>query len=216
MIRISTSWTYQQSLNTMLSQQSALADTQNQVSSGKRIGVASDDPAGAAQVVTLGHILADNTQYSSNIDSANTRLSTEANALDSVTSLLNNANDLGLQAINGALSASDRNGIATQLVQIRNAMVQLANTTDANGAALFAGTSTTSSAFTLNASGTVTYNGNDAQSFSVDRELALLCGVAAMGSIKIIHAKPAAQRIAFRDERRTAGAGCFSGQNKRE
>lgn len=166
MIRISTSWTYQQSLNTMLSQQSALADTQNQVSSGKRIGVASDDPAGAAQVVTLGHILADNTQYSSNIDSANTRLSTEANALDSVTSLLNNANDLGLQAINGALSASDRNGIATQLVQIRNAMVQLANTTDANGAALFAGTSTTSSAFTLNASGTVTYNGNDAQSFS--------------------------------------------------
>ena len=166
MIRISTSWTYQQSLNTMLSQQAALADTQNQVSSGKRISVASDDPTGASQAVTLSHILADNTQYSSNIDSATTRLSTETNALNSVTSLLNSANDIGLQAINGALSTSDRSGLATQLTQIRDALVQLANTTDASGAALFAGTSTTSSAFTLNASGTVTYNGNDAQSFT--------------------------------------------------
>ncbi len=166
MIRISTSWMYQQSLNTMMNQQSTLAQTQSEVSSGYRINVASDDPAGAAQVVTLGHIIADNTQYSSNIDSANTRLSTETNALNSVTSLLNSANDIGLQAINGSLSSRDRSGMATQLTQIRDALVQLANTTDANGAALFAGTSTTSSAFTLNASGTVTYNGNDAQSFT--------------------------------------------------
>ncbi len=166
MIRISTDWMYQQSLNTMLAQQGALADTQNQVSSGKRINVASDDPTGAAQVVTLQHILAANTQYASNINSANTRLSTETNALNAVTSLLNSANDIGLQAINGALTSSDRSGMAAQLVQIRNALVQLANTTDANGAALFAGTSTTSSAFTLNANGSVTYNGNDAPSFS--------------------------------------------------
>ena len=166
MIRISTSWTYQQSLDTMLNQQSALANTQNQVSSGKRISVASDDPTGAAQAITLSHILADNTQYSNNIGSATTRLSTETNALSSVTSLLNSANDIGLQAINGALSSSDRSGLATQLTQIRSALVQLANTTDANGASLFAGTSTTSSPFTLNADGTVTYNGNDAQSFT--------------------------------------------------
>jgi flagellar hook-associated protein 3 FlgL len=166
MMRISTSWTYQQSLNTMLNQQAALAATQNQVSSGKRISVASDDPTGAAQAVTLSHILASNTQYSSNIDSATTRLSTETNALSSVTSLLNSANDLGLQAINGALSASDRSGIATQLTQIRDALVQQANTTDGNGTSLFAGTSTTSSPFTLNADGTVTYHGNDTQSFT--------------------------------------------------
>ncbi len=165
-MRISTGLIYQQSLNTMLNQQSELAATQNQVSSGKRISVASDDPTGAAQAVTLSHILASNTQYTANIDSATTRLSTETSALNSVTSVLNSVNDIGLQAINGALSSSDRASMATQLTQLRNQLVQLANTSDANGTALFAGTSTTTSPFTVNADGTVSYNGNDAQSFT--------------------------------------------------
>jgi flagellar hook-associated protein 3 FlgL len=53
--------------------------------------------------------------------------------------------------------------MATELTQIRDQLVQLANTTDTNGAALFAGTSTTTAPFTQNADGTVTYNGNDGQ-----------------------------------------------------
>ena len=162
MIRLSTSWMFQQSLGTMLGQQSAVNATQNQVSSGKRITVASDDPAGAAQVVSLDHILSSTAQYSSNIDAANTRLSTESNTLDSFNSLLDQARSLALQGINGTLSASDRSDMATQLVQIRSQLVQLANTTDADGVALFAGTSTTTTPFVLNADGTVSYNGNDA------------------------------------------------------
>ncbi len=46
MIRLSTSWMFQQSLSSMLSAQSALATTQNAVTSGRRIDLASDDPAG--------------------------------------------------------------------------------------------------------------------------------------------------------------------------
>ena len=69
-MRLSTSWMYQQSLASMTNQQSALAATQNQVSTGKRINVASDDPAGAGRVVSLNHILAANTQYTANIDAA--------------------------------------------------------------------------------------------------------------------------------------------------
>jgi flagellar hook-associated protein 3 FlgL len=163
MMRISTSWQFQQSLSTMLNQQSALANTQNQVSTQKRINVASDDPTGAAQALSLNHILASNTQYTSNIDAANTRLTTEGGALDSVTSLLDRARTLALNGINGSLSPSDRQNMATELTQIRDQLVQLANTTDTNGAALFAGTSTTTAPFTQNADGTVTYNGNDGQ-----------------------------------------------------
>lgn len=162
-MRISTSWQFQQSLSTMLNQQSALANTQNQVTTGKRINVASDDPTGAAQALSLNHILASNAQYTSNIDAANTRLTTEGGALDSVTSLLDRARTLALNGINGSLSPSDRQNMATELTQIRDQLVQLANTTDTNGAALFAGTSTTTAPFTQNADGTVTYNGNDGQ-----------------------------------------------------
>jgi flagellar hook-associated protein 3 FlgL len=160
MIRLSTSWMYQQSLTTMLNQQGELSATQNQVSSGQRINLASDDPAGATQVVSLNHVLASTAQYSSNIDAANARLSTESNTLSSFNSLLDQARSMAVQGINGTLSSSDRQDMATQLTQIRAQLVQLANTTDASGNALFAGTSTTSTPFVLNSDGSVSYAGN--------------------------------------------------------
>jgi hypothetical protein len=77
MISISTSWMYQQQVSTMLSQQDALSQTENEVSTGNAINVPSDNPIGAAQIVGLNHILAENTEYTNNITSANTRLSTK-------------------------------------------------------------------------------------------------------------------------------------------
>lgn len=160
MIRLSTSWMYQQSLSTMLDAQAAVSASQNAVSSGKRINQASDDPAGAMQVVLLNHALANNTQYSSNIDAANARLSTESNTLNTFGELLNQARSIAVQGINGVLSNSDRQDMATQLGQIRSQMVQLANTADVNGNALFAGTSTTATPFVVQSNGTVSYAGN--------------------------------------------------------
>ncbi|MET0331029.1 MAG: flagellar hook-associated protein FlgL [Dyella sp.] len=162
-MRISTSQQFQQSLNTMLNQQSTLANTQNEVSTGLRINVASDDPAGAAQVLAINHILAVNAQATTNINSANTRLSTETSSLSSVSTLLDRVNTLGLQGINGVLSDGDRANMAQELIQLRSNLVQLANSTDANGSALFAGTSTTATPFVLNSDGSVTYSGNASQ-----------------------------------------------------
>ena len=90
-MRLSTSWMYQQSLGTMMNQQSALAASQNQVSTGRRINVASDDPAGAGRMVSLNHILAANTQYTANIDAANTRLNTSQSTLNAVNGLYDSA-----------------------------------------------------------------------------------------------------------------------------
>jgi flagellar hook-associated protein 3 FlgL len=162
-MRLSTSWMYQQSLSSMLDQQSALAATQNQVTSGKRINVASDDPVGAGKVLSLNHVLAANTQYSANIDSTNTRLSTEQSVLTATTNLLDSVRSIAIQGINGSLSASDRKDMATQLSQYRDQLIQLANTSDSNGDSLFAGTSTTATPFVKAADGTVSYTGNNAQ-----------------------------------------------------
>lgn len=181
-MRLSTSWMYQQSLATMLNQQSALAATQNQVTTGVRINVASDDPAGAGQVVSLNHVIAANAQYSTNIDSATTRLNTEASTLSSVNSVLDTARTLALQAVNGTLADSDRKSIASQLSQIRDQLVQLANTSDSNGNALFAGTSTTHAPFQVGANGVVSYAGNDdAQHASVGSGLQIVTGDAGSG-----------------------------------
>lgn len=162
-MRLSTNWMFQQSLGTMMNQQSALAAAQNQVSTGRRINVASDDPAGAGRMVSLNHILAANTQYTANIDAASTRLDTSQSTLDSVNSLYDSARDLTLQALNGSLADSDRQAIATQLTQMRDQLLQLANTTDANGQALFAGTSSSNVPFVKNPDGSVSYLGNSDQ-----------------------------------------------------
>lgn len=161
-MRLSTSWMYQQSVNNMLAQQSALSITENQVSSGQRINVASDDPAGAGQVVSLNHVIAANTQYTSNINNATTSLNAESSTLSSINTVLTTARTLALQAINGTMSNSDLNSIASQISQIRQQVVQLANGTDANGNALFAGTSS-ATPFQVGANGTVTYQGNGQQ-----------------------------------------------------
>ncbi len=166
-MRVSTSWMYQQSVSTMQKQQSALAATQNQVNTGLRINVASDDPGGAGQIISLNHIMAANTQYSANMDSANTRLSTEQTALSSVSNLYNSVRSMAIQGINSTLSRSDRNDMATQLIQLRNQLVQLANTNDSNGSALFAGTSTNTLPFVANSAGAVSYTGNDSTQMAV-------------------------------------------------
>lgn len=167
MIRLSTSWMYQQSLATMLNQQGALAATQNQVTSGQRINLASDDPAGASEVVSLNHAMANNAQYSTNIDNTTARLSTESNTLTSFSALLNQARDMAEQGINGTMSDSDRQDMAAQLSQIRAQMVQLANGADGNGNALFAGTATTNTPFVLDSNGTVSYAGNSDNQMSL-------------------------------------------------
>jgi flagellar hook-associated protein 3 FlgL len=167
MIRISTSWMYQQSVDTMLNQQNALDETENEVSTGNAINVASDNPVGAAQIVGLNSILAENTQYTTNISSANTRLSTESTTLSSISNLLNSVNDVALGAMNSTNNSTDLSNMATELEQYRDQLVQLANTTDANGQALFAGTSTTTTPFAMNSStGAVTYAGNDQQAYT--------------------------------------------------
>jgi flagellar hook-associated protein 3 FlgL len=167
MIRISTSWQYQQSITNMMAQESELNQSENEVSTGLAINVPSDNPGGASQVVGLSHIMAENTQYSSNITNANTQLSTESTTLTSVSNLLNSINDVGLSSINGAMSQTDLSNMATELTQYRDQLLQLANTTNAAGQPLFAGSSTASTAFTMNSSsGAVTYNGNDQQTFT--------------------------------------------------
>ena len=162
-MRLSTSWMYQQSVNTMLDQQSAVAATQNQVTTQKRINVASDDPAGAGQVVSLSHILAANAQYSSTIDSANSRLATEQISLTSVGNVLDSARSLALQGINGSLAGSDRQAVAAQLTQLRDQLVQIANSTDSHGNALFGGTSNDTTPFVKSSDGSISYAGNDGQ-----------------------------------------------------
>lgn len=162
-MRISTSWAQQSAINTILDRQSAMADTQAHISSGKRILNPSDDPVGAAQVLNLQHVDAANQQYQRNIDSASGRLSLETNALDQVTGILQRVRTLALQGTNGSETPEDRKAIASELRQMLSQLVQTANGSDGQGDALFAGNAAHSTPFTMDANFNVSYAGDDGQ-----------------------------------------------------
>ena len=67
-MRVSTAQMYRQGVQSMLQQQDALARTQLQVASGKRILAPADDPAGAKQLLDIEQSLGLTRQYLRNAD----------------------------------------------------------------------------------------------------------------------------------------------------
>jgi flagellar hook-associated protein 3 FlgL len=141
--------------NTQTQEQTAL----EQISTGKRVNVPSDDPGAAALEVQNQAAESRIDQYLQSVGSLQAMFQSANSSLDSVTTALNQAISLGTQAANGTLSSSNLQEIQQQVQGVLDQVVQLANTSF-QGNYLFAGTATTQQPFTENGS-SVTYNGND-------------------------------------------------------
>jgi flagellar hook-associated protein 3 FlgL len=142
--------------------QSNLSQTQNQISTNLSFTTPSQNPVAAGAVNGYNQALAQSKQYDTNANSAQTRLSTEDNALSQVQNALQSLRTLALQANSGTVSTQDRTAIAAQATQIQASLVSLANTQDGNGEYLFSGFATQTQPFTLNSTG-ATYNGDQGQ-----------------------------------------------------
>jgi flagellar hook-associated protein 3 FlgL len=132
-----------------------------QVSTGQRVNVPSDDPTASATVVQLQAQSANIDQYTSNSDAVLSQTQQADSVLTSVVALLNKAVTLGTQGADGSESASNRQGIATSVQSLLSSVISLANTTY-QGVPLFGGTATGITPYTADASSSTgyTYNGN--------------------------------------------------------
>jgi flagellar hook-associated protein 3 FlgL len=146
---------------------SALAATQQQqntasldLASGSRINRPSDDPAGAAQMVSNSGQSNQADTFLRSIASLNGLLQTADSTLNSVVTALQRAISLGTEGANGTLSDSDRADVASELAGIKQQLLSLANT-PYQGEFVFSGTSTVQP-FVVDATSSsgVTYNGN--------------------------------------------------------
>lgn len=131
---------------------------QQQIGTGQRLTVSSDDPVAASRLRALAR-----TDTLSSIDTANANragsdLQLADSALSSFSAYITQAQDLAMQAGSDVLSASQRASIATQLDQINQNLVTLANSRDSAGHALFGG-QTAGDAYTVDASGNAVYIG---------------------------------------------------------
>jgi flagellar hook-associated protein 3 FlgL len=146
-------------LNTL---QANLSQTSNQLATGLSFTTASQNPVAAGAVNNYNQALLQSTQYDTNANSAQTRLSIEDTALSQVQAQLQSLRTLALQANSGTLSTQNRSAIATQATQIQASLVALANTKDGNGEYIFGGYATQTQPFALSATG-ATYSGDQGQ-----------------------------------------------------
>ena len=162
MVRISTGTFYDNSIQAMNQQQSALLNTQLQLSSGKQINTPADNPGGAAQVIDLTQAAGMNTQYQNNITAAQNQMSMASSVLQSITTLVQNVQSTVISANNAALNNSNRQILATTLQQQLTQLIGLANSRDGTGNYLFSGTKGSTKPFIVTAGG-VQYQGNSGQ-----------------------------------------------------
>lgn len=140
--------------------QSEIAGLQKQVSSGKRIDTAGDDPAGAGQMVTLNQGLARLQNFQANAEALRRRLALEENGLDQMGNVLTRVRELAVEAGSGVLENAGRRAIAVELRELLGNMVDIANSQDGEGRYLFGGNRVDTPPVVL-ANGTATYNGDD-------------------------------------------------------
>ncbi|MBL8200114.1 MAG: flagellar hook-associated protein FlgL [Chromatiales bacterium] len=139
-------------------QQAELAAIQDQVSSGKRISTAADDPAGAAQGLLLQQGLDRLGNFASNAETARRRLALEEGSLSQATDALNRVRELAIQAATGTQTQESRRAIAAEARELLTGLMNTANGQDGEGRYLFAGNLVQTRPFIL--SGNVQYAGD--------------------------------------------------------
>ena len=159
-MRISTQTFYEQSQAAMGSQQGSLLRVQQQLGAMSKILTPSDDPLGATRALAVSQSIAVGAQYAATRSQATQTLSMEENALQSVTTVLQNIKASLVQAGNGTMTDADRASIATTLQSNLDQLQGLANTDDGNGQFLFAGFKSGSAPFIRQADGSIQYAGD--------------------------------------------------------
>ncbi len=157
-MRISTLTFSTNAVNEMDQLQTALAATQQQLSTGLQLQNAADNPAGMAEVNQLNTQLSASQQYTTNGNSATTNLQLEEQALTDATNTVQSVLSVAQQT-GSTLTSAQRQGFATQLQQQLQQLVSIANTSDSTGNFLFSGNASTTQPFSQTG-GTVSYNGS--------------------------------------------------------
>ncbi|MDK9558138.1 flagellar hook-associated protein FlgL [Marinobacter sp. M216] len=163
MMRISSQQIFSGGISRLQELNSSLNNTQQQISTGKRVNQPSDDPVAAARILKLDQELSRVETYQRNVNLADNRLNQEESALESSIDIIQRVRELTVQAGNGSLSANDRQSISSELKERLDQLADVANTRDPSGEYIFSGFQGTKQAFVQAADGSWQYQGDEGQ-----------------------------------------------------
>ena len=131
--RVGTANMYDNSIRNVSARQTSLVNLQENLTSGKRVVRASDDPVSAAQAErALTRISRIQTEQRALENQRNAIAQAESTMGDAI-GLVQEARQLMVSAGNGTLTSNDRATIANQLQSLRDQLTAVANRTDTNG-----------------------------------------------------------------------------------
>jgi len=135
-----------------------VATAQESITTGRRINHWSDDPLGAVRVLQFRSFLSSLDQYEKNAQRVLPSFNQGDSVLNDAEDILARAKELALSSANDTQSASARADTAVEVHQLRQQLLDLANT-KVEGNFIFAGFKSTTAPFSESA-GTTTYAGD--------------------------------------------------------
>ena len=137
-----------------------IQDLQERVASGNNIIRASDDPVAAVRLSAAREQKQILERFQNNAQSAQGRLELGDQTLQQSINVLTRITELTTQAGNGIYDGFSIDAILTEMDQLSETVLDLANTRDAQGQSLFSGFNTANVAFVKEPNGSISYNGD--------------------------------------------------------
>lgn len=162
-MRVSTGMIYNQGVSSIQERTADLLRLQQQVSTGRRILVPSDDPVAAARALETTQAQSVNDQFQINQGAASDALGLYENKLAAVEDLIIHIRTRAVEAGNGSFSREELGYIATDLRGQFDALLAVANSQDGNGEYMFAGYKGDTVPFSASVGGAVSYAGDQGE-----------------------------------------------------
>lgn len=157
-MRLSTSNLFDASISTLQRRQQRMQESQTQLTSGKKIALASDDPTGAARaeraMATIGRVDANQRA----LEASRNGMTLSEGALGDANELLQQMRETMVAAGNASYSDAERVGLSNKIAGLRNQLLAIANRGDGAGGFLFSGQGSSDPPF-LDQAGGVRFNG---------------------------------------------------------
>lgn len=157
-MRVTTAYSYEAGVEMLQKRQREMAEKQEQLTSGKRVSRASDDPTSAARAERAAAVVARSEANQRALEASRNAMELTEGALADGTDLLQQAREVLVAAGNASYTDAERAGLARRLESLRTQLMSVANRSDGAGGYLFAGQGAGQAPF-LDAPGGVVYRG---------------------------------------------------------
>lgn len=133
---------------------------QEQMASGKAVSKVSDDPIGAISILQLRSKLNKTEQYEENVEKAQAWLDESESSVLELNDVIQSAYETAVNQATGTMDADDKAAAAELIMQLRDHVVMIGNAKSGDKY-IFGGYNVTNEPFTIDASGSILYNGID-------------------------------------------------------